>query len=121
MFLIKFSDLTFLEITSLISHKKNSVFYRSQPSRIDVSHIPANKKIRFYDGPQVESLSKEDFTSHEAWIKCLKLYTSQNRKLASMHKKNIRQQKKIGNIKELVAKLKEENATAAAEYIQVTA
>lgn len=95
------------------------VFFRSQPSSIDVSNIPPSKKIRFYDGSQPVQLSRQDFTSHEAWTRFLKFYIYKKRQIESFRKKDARKNRTIENIKELITKLREDNATAAADYLQV--
>lgn len=88
-------------------------------STIDISHIPANKKFRFYDGSQSMHLSREDFATDESWFRFLKYIIYKNRQKESSRRKNERKAKKIGNIRELVSRLREENATAAADYLQV--
>ncbi|XP_033225634.1 uncharacterized protein LOC117178332 isoform X1 [Belonocnema kinseyi] len=63
-------------------------------------------------------MSRKDFATDEAWSRFLKFTIYKQRQAASCRKKNLRKSKQIGNIKELVSKLREENATAAADYLQ---
>ena len=88
-------------------------------SYIDISEIPPTKQFRFFDGPQPMCMSRKDFATDEAWSRFFKFTIYKERQAESCRKKNQRKSKQIGNIKELVLKLREKNATAAADYLQV--
>lgn len=92
---------------------------RSQPTPIDVSNIANTKGIRFYNRSQPMQLSRQDFSLHEAWTRFLIFFRYKNRQIESLPTKDAPKTRTIGNIRVLVTTFREDNAYAAADYLQV--
>ncbi|XP_058808048.1 uncharacterized protein LOC131673788 [Phymastichus coffea] len=108
-----------VENVNVVESEKNCTdSKRRQAAPIDISHISSTTKIRFFDGPQPVHISREHFKTDEGWTLFLKYHLSNRRQKDTLRKRDAGKNIKIGNIKELVTKLKEENATAAVDYLQ---
>lgn len=93
------------------------MFRKLTPIKVD--HIPPTKKFRYMDGCQPKHVSRDDFKSDEAWHRFLGLMIYNKRKNRNARDRTQRSTKRIGNMKQLVACLREENASAAANYLEV--